>query len=104
MRFVTVRDLRGKSAEVWRQLAEEHDMVITSKGKPIALLASISEDTFEESLGAIRRARAMAVLRAVQTRSVKLGKDKMTMEEIDAEIAAYRKERRNARSEGSPAH
>ena len=50
MKFVTVRDLRGRSAEVWRELAVEHEMVVTSNGKPIAILTSTSEETFEQSL------------------------------------------------------
>jgi len=29
MKFVSVRDLRGKSADIWRDLPEEREMVIT---------------------------------------------------------------------------
>ena len=36
MRFVSVRELRGKSAAIWKELAQEQEMVITSNGKPIA--------------------------------------------------------------------
>jgi antitoxin (DNA-binding transcriptional repressor) of toxin-antitoxin stability system len=92
MRFVSVRDLRGRSAEIWRDLPQEQDMIVTSRGRPIALLAAISGDNFEESLAALRRARALAAVHAMQMRSEKLGLDKMTMEEIDAEIEAYREE------------
>ena len=41
MRFISVRDLRGKSAEVWRDLVEEREMVVTSNGRPIAILAAV---------------------------------------------------------------
>jgi len=41
-------------------------------------------------------ARGREVLRELQEESVKKGLDKMTMEEIDAEIAAYRQEKRAA--------
>ena len=51
MKFVTVRDLRGRSAEIWRELAIEHEMVVTSNGKPIAILTSTSEETFEQTTG-----------------------------------------------------
>ncbi|MEW5766912.1 MAG: type II toxin-antitoxin system Phd/YefM family antitoxin [bacterium] len=93
MRFVTVRDLRGKSAQIWRQLPDEKDMIITSNGRPMALLSAISEDTIEQSLAAIRRARAIAAVESMQSRSVKAGTDRMTLDEINAEIAAVRKER-----------
>jgi antitoxin (DNA-binding transcriptional repressor) of toxin-antitoxin stability system len=42
MRFVTVREFRGKSAKIWSELAQEKEMVITSRGKPIAILSSVS--------------------------------------------------------------
>lgn len=91
MRFVTVRDLRGRSAQIWRQLAAERDMVITSKGKPIALLTFVNEESFEQSLVAIRRARAMAAVEAMQARSEKMGLNRMTLGEINAVIADVRR-------------
>lgn len=59
MRFVSVRELRGRSAAIWKELAKEKDLVITSNGKPIALLSATSEENLEESLVAVRRARAL---------------------------------------------
>ena len=40
MRFVSVRELRGQSAAVWKALAKEKDLIVTSNGKPIALLSA----------------------------------------------------------------
>ncbi len=94
MRFVSVRDLRGKSAQVWAQLKDEKELVITSNGKPIAILSAVQEGRLEESLAAIRRARFMAAVDAIQQRSLKMGLADMTLEEINAEIAAVRKSRR----------
>ena len=94
MKFVTVRDLRGRSAEVWRALAVEHEMVVTSNGKPIAILTSTSEETFEQSLREVRRARALQALSTLQQRSVSAQRDKTSDEEIDAEIAEVRATRR----------
>lgn len=94
MTFVTVRDLRAKSRQVWRRLAEERDLVLTANGRPIALMTAVSAGDFEESLAALRRARAMAALERVQSRSVSLGLDRRRPEEIEAEIRAARKARR----------
>jgi prevent-host-death family protein len=94
MKFVTVRDLRGRSAEVWQQLAKEHELIVTSNGKPIAILTSTNEDTFERALREIRRARALQSIIELQQRSVEQGREKISGEEIDAEIAATRKARR----------
>jgi prevent-host-death family protein len=93
MRFVTVRELRSQSAEVWRRLAQEPDMVITSNGRPVAILSAVSADGVEESLAALRRARAEAAVGAMQSQSVAAGKHRMSQAAIDAEIAAVRKGR-----------
>lgn len=93
MKFLSVRDLRGKSAEVWKKLPGEREMVITSNGRPIAILAAISESNLEESLSAFRQARAVEAVTSLQRRSVEQGVDGATMDEIDAEIKAARKKR-----------
>ncbi len=93
MKFVSVRDLRGKSAQVWKELPEEREMIITSNGRPIAILAAISETNLEESLAAFRRARAVEAVASLQRRSVEQGADGITLDEINAEIGAVRKER-----------
>ncbi|MBI3307034.1 MAG: type II toxin-antitoxin system Phd/YefM family antitoxin [Candidatus Omnitrophica bacterium] len=93
MRFVSVRDLRGKSAQIWKRLAQLKEMVITSNGKPIAIISATSEDTLEESLSAIRAARAMAAVEAMQLKSVETEKDRISLEEINTEIQAERKAR-----------
>src|SRR5687767_14805157 len=94
MRFIPVRELRNNSAQVWKRLRQEQDLIITSNGRPIAILNAVDEDNFEESLKAIRRARGLAALTAIQRDSVRRGLDKMTMAEIDAEIHKARRERR----------
>jgi hypothetical protein len=48
----------------------------------------------ESTLRALRWNRFERLLAEQQKRAAELGLDKMTMEEIDAEIAAARKERR----------
>jgi antitoxin (DNA-binding transcriptional repressor) of toxin-antitoxin stability system len=54
MKFVSVRDLRGKSADIWRELPKEREMVITSNGRPVAILAAVSDTSLEEFLAACR--------------------------------------------------
>lgn len=93
MKFISVRDLRGKSAEVWKELPAEREIVVTSNGRPIAILSAVSESNLEESLSVIRQARAAEAVMSLQRRSVEKGTDEITMEEIDAEIKAVRKKR-----------
>lgn len=91
MRFVSVRELRGKSAAIWKELAQEQEMVITSNGKPIALLAATSEELLEELLAALRSTRALAAVNARQQASIKAGTDRLSAADIEAEIKAVRK-------------
>ncbi|HET6514014.1 MAG TPA: hypothetical protein VFG09_02555 [Thermodesulfovibrionales bacterium] len=93
MKFLSVRDLRGKSAQVWKELPKEREMVVTSNGRPIAILAAINESNLEESLAAFRRARAVEAVTSLQRSSVEQGKDKLLMKDIDAEIKTVRKKR-----------
>ncbi len=96
MKFLSVRDLRGKSAQVWKELPEEREMIITSNGRPIAILAAIGESDLEESLAAFRQVRAVDAVASLQRRSVDQGTDKITQDDINAEIKAVRKKRATA--------
>jgi len=93
VKFISVRDLRGRSAEIWRQLAEEQELVVTSNGKPIAIMTSTDEETFERSIHELRRVRALQAVSALQQGSVEKGRDRLSAREIDAEIAAARRAR-----------
>lgn len=93
MKFISVRDLRGKSADIWRELADEREMVITSNGRPVAILAAVTESNLEESLAAFRRARAIDAVASLQRRSAVSGADALTADEIETEIAAVRRSR-----------
>ena len=93
MKFISVRDLRSKSAQIWKQLPQEREMIITSNGRPIAIIAATSDSDLEESLSAFRQARAVEAVASLQRRSVEVGNDKITLDEIDAEIKAVRRKR-----------
>ena len=93
MRFVSVRELRGRSADLWKTLAAEKELVVTSNGRPIALLSETSEERLEASLKALRRARAELAAMSMQQASLAAGTDRLTPEEIDAEIDAVREAR-----------
>ena len=93
MKFITVRDIRTSPAQIWKQLPEEQEMVITNNGRPIALLTPISDQSLELTLSAVRRARATAAVQNMQKTARDTGADRMTDNEIDEEIRAARGER-----------
>ncbi len=91
MKFITVRDLRTTPAQVWKELPEEQDIVITNNGKPIALLTPLNDADMEETVTAVRRARALAAVKKIRSLAVKRGRSEMSMDEINEEIQQYRK-------------
>jgi len=93
MKFLSVRDLRGKAAQIWKELPDEKEMIVTSNGRPIAILAAITESNLEESLSAFRRSRAVEAVVSLQRRSVENRTDKILLDEINAEIKSVRKKR-----------
>ncbi len=93
MRFISVRDLNTKPKEIWSKIKDE-EVVITSNGKPIALLSGVTEETLENTVRAIRRSRALIALEEMQKKSIELGLDKWTDSQIESEIKAVRKSRK----------
>ena len=94
MKFLSVRDLKTKSSQVWKELAGQKEMIVTSNGRPIALLSSINENNLEQVLTAFRRARATNAVASIQYESIQKGTDKISMDEINAEIGAVRSKRK----------
>ena len=71
MVFVSVRELFSRSAAVWRSLAQEKDPVVTS----------------------LRQARAQLAVAAMQQRARETGADRLTLDDVNAEIDAVRRSR-----------
>jgi hypothetical protein len=94
MRFVSAREFRIRPGRVWADLKKERDLVVTSQGKPIAILSRAAESSLEQDLAALRRARALSAVDAVQRRSTKLGLDRLSLADINKEIRAARRDRR----------
>ena len=94
MKFLSVRDLKTKSSQVWKELPDQKEMIVTSNGRPIALLSSVNENNLEQVLAAFRHARAANAVALIQYESTLKGTDKISMDEIDAEIGAVRSKRK----------
>jgi len=90
MKTVTIRDFRSRPRAVQQALLGEREAVLTSNGQPIALLVPVDAGTVDETAEAIRRARAMRAIEAIRRKAARDGTDRLTMREIDTEIAAVR--------------
>ncbi|MCB0161051.1 MAG: hypothetical protein KDD83_23115 [Caldilineaceae bacterium] len=93
MEFVSIRDMRTRPGEVWQQLQEQGNLILTSSGRPFALMISTEGEDVEELLLALRRARAQVALSRLRRQAERDGISTLSMEEIEAEIAATRQER-----------
>ncbi|MCX5667968.1 MAG: type II toxin-antitoxin system Phd/YefM family antitoxin [Candidatus Omnitrophica bacterium] len=93
MKFVTIRDLRSKSRQIQNDLPKYKEMILTSNGKPIAIMSVITEESLEDSLSAIRRARAISAVTGLQLQSAKSGRYMMPANEIETEIGEVRRRR-----------
>jgi prevent-host-death family protein len=93
MKFVTVRDFRIRPGEVWKNLEKDEEVIITSNGKPIAMLTGISDVTFDETLKIFRRAKAELAVSRMRKAAARKGLSRISKEKIEAEIKAVRKER-----------
>ena len=93
MKFIGVRDFRNKSAKVWEELDREKELVVTSNGRPIAILAAVSEENLEENLKVFRRTRAVSAVSELQRKSLERGTDKITSDQINEEIQDEREKR-----------
>jgi antitoxin (DNA-binding transcriptional repressor) of toxin-antitoxin stability system len=94
MKFIPSRDLRTRPGRVWSHLRKEKELVVTSHGRPVAIMMPVTGDDLESTLRMLRAAQFHETIRQVQRRSVEKGTDRTTMEEIDREVRKARKSSR----------
>ena len=88
MNFYSIRDLRTDSKSLWQTINDGDEAIITNNGKPAAVMVSIPEGYFDESIQAIRQARALIALNSMRIRASRDGYK--TDDEINTLIAEAR--------------
>lgn len=94
MQFVSMREFTASPKETQVRLAHNRELVVTNNGTPTMLVIDITNRDFMRLMDYLRRQEALDILHQVQMDSVRKGTDNLTMDEIDAEIAAYHREKR----------
>jgi prevent-host-death family protein len=94
MSTISVSELKKKPAKQWLKSASKDDLVITSKGQPVAVLLRIAAASVESTRSLVRSVRALQAQTALQQAAVSNGTADYSMSDIDAEIAASRRARR----------
>jgi antitoxin (DNA-binding transcriptional repressor) of toxin-antitoxin stability system len=57
MKFVSMRDFRTQTTQIWNNLADGEEIVITNNGRPRAFLVNIPDGLFDEMLTGIRQVK-----------------------------------------------
>ncbi|WP_126993672.1 hypothetical protein [Thermosipho globiformans] len=90
IRYVRSKEIRSNPATLWK----ENETIITSNGKPKAIVIRIENDIedIESTLAAFRQVKAMRALEEMRLISKQKGLDKLSDEEIAKVIDEVRDE------------
>ena len=89
MRYVATRELRNRPG-AFQELVDEGDVVLTSSGKPFALVIGVDDESVEETVRLVRRVRAEQALSRLRRRAAEQGLDRLSEDEVEKEVEATR--------------
>jgi prevent-host-death family protein len=89
-----MRELRSSTEKLDRAVKDGGRVVITNNGKPAYVMLGVDEASFERTIIDLDSIRMKITTEEMRAQSKAAGADKMTLEEINREIEAYRAERR----------
>jgi hypothetical protein len=93
MRFVPYRFLRDQVGNLRRRLSDEGALVITSGGKPFAIMVDVDEERLEETLFLVTQIRARRAASALRSEVRERGLERLSQAEIADQVRAVREER-----------
>lgn len=94
MSFVSFRELRASTAKIKDMLTDNGKIIVTSNGKPKAVMIQVTDSDFEETIAAINQVKLTKAINNIRASAQHSGASEMSLDEINAEIAQARKERR----------
>lgn len=92
MNFYSMTDFHNETENIFADVKNRGEVVITNDGKPAVLMMDISDGDFDDVMRVIRQARAMLAFQGMRNISASHGY--MSEDDIEAEINASRVERR----------
>ncbi len=93
-KWLASREFSAHPGRALATVSKAGRVLVTANGKPKAIMIPTSEATFSRDLEMLDRVTLANAIETIRTDSVKAGIDTLSMEEIDAEIAASRAGRR----------
>ena len=94
MRFASVRDFRVSTSAVLLKSGRGETVVVTLRGKPVALFVPIDEAQLEDMAQAIKMARLRSAVEKLRQDARKAGTDRLADAQIEREIKAARRAKR----------
>jgi len=90
--FVPVRDFRVNPSAVWDALEANRRVIVTTHGQPTALMLKVDGESWQDTLKAVEQAEWTGLLTRLQVQADVAGARDLSLDEINAEIAAARAE------------
>ena len=94
MKMIASREMAARPSAIWKVLKKEGAVVVTKNGQPEGLFLATSAETWLEDVQDVVFARAGRATRLMRRAACQSGTDAIGMEEITAEIADDRAERK----------
>lgn len=94
MKTLTIRDFRTRPRQAQKTLADEGEALLTSNGRPVALMLRVDGDSLDETVETLRRARSLQALREIRREARARGLHRLSPKQIDAIIARSRRAQR----------
>ena len=94
MKTLTIRDFRTRPKAAQRAIAAEGEALLTSNGRPVALMLRVDSDSLDQTMETVRRARALQAVKKMRADARARGLDRLSFKQIDAIIGRSRKARR----------
>ena len=94
--MIPSRQLAAHPGQVLSEVEREGAIVITRDGRPRSIMVATSDASLVEDVAELVFARARRALAAIRRQAARTGAQALTAGEIDAEIAAVRRDRRRS--------
>lgn len=94
MKTIGIRDLRNRPGAAQKTLDSGEEVVLTSNGRPVALMLPVDSNSLDETMQAVRRARGQVALRALRKSARNQGLEALSVAQIEKLVAETRRERR----------
>lgn len=93
-KWLASREFSASPGRALAAVSRSGRVLVTANGKPKAIMIPTSEETYSSDLAMLDRVALTRAVEAIRIDSVVNGTDALTMEQIDAEVAAVRTARR----------